>query len=258
MIHADLHSKNHIPEDVLTSNCLGLLGLLADSDRLDFFKAARNARQELLNLPDMPTSEAKLEFWPYLQGGGIPDAILTVTVPEALAFKVIIEVKNGAPQSGDQLANYWKAASRLFPNRFAVVYLTGHRVFPKPEVDESDGRAGPGAQIYWVGWVDLFVWARKQLMTSGARTPCELRILRMLDMYLSEKGYRVFVGWNPVAPIPMAEPYGRWYAAPTLPRVAAAYRRRYHADVVSTALRRYIRVYWGNPFTGSARPLYSP
>ena len=67
MIHADLHSKNHVPEDVLTSNCLGLLSLLPDSDLLSFFTTAQNAHNEHLSMPDTVTGRAELEFWQYLR-----------------------------------------------------------------------------------------------------------------------------------------------------------------------------------------------
>ncbi len=258
MIHADLHSKNHVPEDVLTSNCLGLLSLLPDSDLLGFFTTAQNAHNENLLMPDMATARAELKFWQFLRGGGIPDAILTITSPGALPFKVIVEVKHGAPQSGDQLAIYWRAAQRLFPDRCAVVYLTHHRVLPKAEIDESNRVAGSDAKIYWLGWFDLFLWARTRLAATGIRPTSEERILKTLHDYLAEKGYRTFSGWNVVTLASLAAPYDRCYTARSPNQADPMYQRRYQAGLRTTTFEPYARSYSTGPLASLISQSYTP
>lgn len=239
MIYSDLHGKNHVPEDVLTSNCLGLLSLLPDNDLLSFFTGAENAHQQRLTLPDMRTVSTELKFWPFLRGAGIPDAILTVNSPRALPFKIIIEAKHGAAKSGwgdsDQLAIYWRAAQTLFPEHCAVVYLTHYRVLPKGDIDESIRIAGSEAKIYWLSWFDLFLWARRHL-TAGGRHPSEERILKMIRDYLAEKGYRTFSEWNIPSPISVTEPYCRRYATPLWlgsPAEIYPYNRSYSSGPVT-------------------------
>lgn len=247
MIHADLHGKNHVPEDVLTSNCLGLLSLLPDSDLLGFFSTAQNAQNEHLPMPDTATARAELEYWPFLRGGGIPDAILTITSPGALPFKIIVEVKHGAPQTGDQLATYWQAAQRLFSDRFAVVYLTHHRVLPTMEIEESTRMAGANSKIYWLGWFDLFLWARARLASAGIRPTCEERILKTLHDYLAEKGYRTFSGWNMAALASLAAPNDRCYSARGPGPDGPMYRRRYQDGQRITTPEPYARWYSTGP-----------
>jgi hypothetical protein len=101
MIYADLNGKSHVPEDVLTSNCLGLLNLLPKCDFLSFLALARNSSGAPLRIAMSSTADLSLDFWPYLRDGGIPDAVVTVEMSGAERFKVFIEAKHGASQSGN-------------------------------------------------------------------------------------------------------------------------------------------------------------
>jgi hypothetical protein len=247
VIHSDLNGKNHVPEDVLSSNCLGLLSLLPDLDLLGFFTTAENATQEHLVISDIVGASAELEFWPFLRGGGIPDAILTVRTPAALPFKIIIEVKHGAPKSGkgesDQLAAYWRAAQRSFPNRCAVVYLTHHRVLPKAELDDSAQIAGIDAKIFWLGWFDLFLWTRRQLAASALRPSCESRVISALHTYLAAKGYRTFSNWDSLTPASLSVPYSHSYTVSNAQKeIRVPYSRQYFGSVFGQAPKTYTRI----------------
>ena len=99
MIYADLNGKGHVAEDLLTSNCLGLLNLLPVSDLFAFLAKARTSYGTPFRLEFSSRAKSVLDFWPYLPGGGVPDVMLTITTPGSESFKLIIEVKHGAKQS---------------------------------------------------------------------------------------------------------------------------------------------------------------
>ena len=231
MIYADLFGKQSVSEDVFTSNCLGLLSLLPDRKLLDFISMARTCRRQQLPLPLNEQSKVTIDFWPYLPGpwGCIPDAILTVDGHQLPTFKVIVEVKTGSPQTGDQLARYWRAGNVLYDTNFALIYVTHHRSIPIEELQSSEINAGP---IYWLSWHDLFLWTHRQISAESSRQDTtEGRILRMLQSYLEAKGYRTFLGWAPSIATVTALPYRRTYSLTVRPpaQSVTGYARSYMA-----------------------------
>ena len=114
MIHADPHGKTGVPEDVLTSCCLGLMRLLPDALVLEAFSMASSDSHSKIDMAGVDVI-SDIEFWPWLRGDGQPDAIVTATataLPRGL--KIVIEVKHGAGKSGgekDQLARYFDAGN---------------------------------------------------------------------------------------------------------------------------------------------------
>jgi hypothetical protein len=231
MIFADLRGKASIAEDCFTSNVLGLLSLLPASDLLDFFTIAQTRDKRRTGVPIGPSSKVKIDFWPFLARPRvcIPDAIVTVEDSAAAPFRLIVESKIGAGQTGDQLADYWRAGHILYRDRFALLYLTDHRSMPKVELAESERRAGPNAKIYWLNWYALFLWVRGQLLSASTRPFSEQQILRMLDIYLAEKGYRTFLEWEIL----------------TTGIIGSPYRRRYlHSQLVGMAFDGYVHDYF--------------
>jgi hypothetical protein len=75
VIHADLGRKTSA-EDILTSNCLGLLHLLPDTDFIGFFESAVDLLGNQLDLSTYGRVDRdRTDFWPWLSGGSQPDAI---------------------------------------------------------------------------------------------------------------------------------------------------------------------------------------
>ena len=231
MIYADLLGKQSVPEDVFTSNCLGLLSLLPDRDLLHFISMARTCRSEQLPLPVSEQSKVTIDFWPYLRGC-IPDAILTVDAHQLPTFKVIVEIKIGSQQTVDQLARYWRAGNVLYNGNFALIYITHHPSIPIEELQSSEADAGPTSKIYWLSWYELFLWTHRLISAESSRLgTTEGKILRMLRFYLGGKGYRTFLGWTPPISTCAALPYSRTYSLsvrPTAQRVTG-YARSYMA-----------------------------
>src|ERR1035441_8471157 len=122
MIYADLRGKTK-PEDVFTSNVFGLLSLLPSRDLMDFLALAYTSRLERLFVRLDPGLKLKIDFWRYLARPRvcIPDVILTVENQTSSPLRLIIEAKVGAAQTGDQLADYWKAGNILYPKRFELI-----------------------------------------------------------------------------------------------------------------------------------------
>lgn len=218
MVFADLKGKTHVPEDVLTSNCIGLLSLLNDGYLIDFFSMAITLNGNKLDLSSYDEI-VKLDFWPWLPGGGEPDVICILKsrdTKEQIAF--IIEVKHGAGKSGyaedvdhatqdtdsyssnDQLAKYWLAARKIYKENLVVIYLTHHQHLPKQDIEESlqeiervEKLTNSGI-IYWLSWYHFY-----QFVTSVPNTGCtavETKILERLKLYLEQKGYLRFQKWN--------------------------------------------------------------
>lgn len=196
MIYADLNGKGHVPEDLLTSNCLGLLDLLPHHCLIDFIERAESSSGTQLRIGTRAKSRIVVDFWPYLPGGGIPDAMLTIDRGGSESFKIILEAKHGASQTGDQLSSYLRAAYHRFRDRFALVYLTHHRSIPKAECERSENIAAVPARIYWLSWHTLFSWAHDELLAYPYRPYSERKILELLIYYLTEKGYLKFVGFG--------------------------------------------------------------
>jgi hypothetical protein len=224
MIHADLQGKTHIREDVHTSNCLGLLHLLPDSDMIGFLSGAETIDGTRIDLSCYDHVQ-RLQFWPWLPQGGEPDVLAELQERDGRARLVlIIEAKHGASKSGgapwpealtstpentessgvmnhdhptcDQLAKYWRAASKNFPHDVALIYLTHHRSLPTDDMRESLREAGPDARIFWLSRFDLYRWVTCQLEMRSGRPTSEARILKTLRHYLSAQGYTCFLGWS--------------------------------------------------------------
>jgi hypothetical protein len=220
MIHADLAGKTHVPEDVLTSNCLGLLRLLPDDHLISFLGDAVNLDGRRVDLLDC-SRVGSVEFWRWLPEGGQPDVIVELLGREGIGrLTIVIEVKHGAGKSGsvsspeadsvadgpheaagvdaedgqDQLGKYWRAATRFF-SRPMLIYLTHHRSVPKDDLVASLGAAGPNAEIFWLSWVHLYRWVIGRLEDQSRLTVAEGRILRTVRDYLEAKGYSCFLGW---------------------------------------------------------------
>lgn len=234
MIHADLAGKNHVAEDVLTSNCLGLLGLLGPNEFINLFGHAKNPEGETLSLREHQECDVSLKFWPYLQEGGIPDATATISHHAEAPSLLVIEAKHGARQSGgsndDQLARYWFAGNKLFPNRSVLIYLTHHRAMPKEEIKNSCAsvaKAGHAAKIYWISWFTLFKWAEDRLLAGSSRHPVEIRILEALRDYLAAKSYCVFHKWNTHLLESPKQPYLRNYRLGSPNNIKKAFGRDY-------------------------------
>jgi hypothetical protein len=227
MIEADLQGKLHVPEDVLTSNCFGLMRLLPDSYLAEFLGLATSISGEFIPLSGF-TEILSFKFWPWLPTGGIPDAIAMMVSPEHMnTVAVIIEIKHGSGKSGfsegpfenaeidrtqenpeqqeshktvgDQLARYWLAAERFFRDCSdppILIYLTHHCSYLKEDVEESLKRAGTRCRIVWLNWFQLYGWVARKLEKSPYIPLAESRILQKLQGYLKAKGYASFLGWN--------------------------------------------------------------
>ncbi len=235
MIHADLKGKNHVKEDVFTSNCLGLLRLLPDRSFINFLEAARAIDGTAINLSRYEKVE-NIEFWPSLPEGCEPDLIAEVrNKDDSIGMTLVIEMKHGARKTSvayspeldestsddfdkpeidrcdqrihDQLSKYWRAGSKRFPH-LALIYLTHHRSFPKDDIATSLYESGDDAKIFWLSWFHLYQWAVDQLEKRSARPISEKRILEALCNYLSAKGYTCFRGWRS---LPLASNCRLWY-----------------------------------------------
>ncbi len=157
MIFADIKGKTHVAEDVLTSNCMGLLSILSSNHLISFLSKSVNLEGKKLDLSSFSEIE-KLEFWPYLSQAGEPD-ILCILKSCSTKQRVIliIECKHGAGKSGygtigdeirDQLGKYYVGATKIYPDeRVFVIYLTHHRSFPKEEIKESISITGNSTSI---------------------------------------------------------------------------------------------------------------
>lgn len=226
MVHADLKGKNYVPEDVLTSNCLGLLRLLPDNNFISFLGTAVALEGQPIDLSLYERME-RIEFWPWLPEGGEPDVIVELQNTYGSArLVVVIEVKHGAGKSGgadlpeamvgvpdnmdnpervksdrftrDQLAKYWRAASNMHFPCLALIYLTHHRWLPKDDIAISLREAGSNARFYWLSWFHLYRWITDQIKNISNTSIAEKRILETLRDYLSAKGYTCFLGWSPL------------------------------------------------------------
>ena len=199
MIQADIYGKTGVPEDVLTSCCLGLLRLMPDDYMIELLAYARNRAGHLIDLAGIDKVQ-DLEFWPWLRDGGIPDAIATLDSnlrPNPL--KIVIEVKHGALKSGgdgddDQLARYYRSAVRQHQGyQISLIYLTHHRDMPVDDLDASLKHLTDNAKIYWLSWFAVAKWCADKLYRQDLSMPkAEIRILCTLSNYLSIKGYLRF------------------------------------------------------------------
>jgi hypothetical protein len=206
MIHADIQGKTGVPEDVLTSCCLGLLRLLPDDNLIELLTLSCHHDGRKLDLTGLDTV-CELEFWPWLRDGGAPDAIATLNSNStSRRAKIVIEVKHGAGKSGgdeDQLVKYYNAAVRQHKNYGVfLVYLTHHRDMPMADLEASLACLTDDAEIYWLNWYTVARWAGDKLHGTQLSV-VESRVLSTINNYLSLKGYRRFeqldtVPWEPI------------------------------------------------------------
>jgi hypothetical protein len=214
MINADIRGRTGIPEDVLTSCCLGLLQLLPDENLIEILSLSRHYNGQMPDFTRVDTCR-ELEFWPSLEGN-FPDAIATLGSDlTGRKLKIVIEVKHGSGKSGndeDQLVKYYNAATRQYKNHEVfVIYLTHHRDMPATELTESLSYLTETAHIYWLSWCTVARWSGEQLLTRK-RSVAEFRILTTLNSYLVFKGYRRF---------------DKLYTPPCNPIIAPFYTRNY-------------------------------
>lgn len=258
MIHADLKGKGHVPEDVLTSNCLGLLSLLPDCNFISFLGSAVALDGQPIDLSLYERVE-RTEFWPWLLEGGEPDVIVELQNKNGSArLGVVIEVKHGAGKSGaadlpeaivsvpdgvddpdraepdrvtsDQLAKYWRAASKRFPH-LALIYLTHHHWLPKDDIAVSLREAGGDARFYWLSWFHLYRWTTDQIENTSASPIAERRILETLRNYLSAKGYVCFLGWLQLPETSDYQfSYSHTYSLTVIQGIDNIYKRSYRMD----------------------------
>lgn len=225
MIEADLQGKLHVPEDIVTSSCLGLMRLLPDTFLTEFLGLATSTTGEFIPLSGFNEISSFI-FWPWLPAGGIPDAMAVLrNAEQCRSVPVILEIKHGAGKSGfseeaietaevdatkdiseqlaspdivgDQLARYWLAAERIFRDCSdppLLIYLTHHRSYPKEDVEISLKRAGSGCRIFWLNWFQLYAWVARKIESSPDIYLAERRILQKLMEYLKAKGYACFLG----------------------------------------------------------------
>lgn len=195
MIHADIQGKTGVPEDVLTSCCLGLLRLLPDDNLIELLALSCHRDGRKLDLTGLETV-CELEFWPWLRDGGAPDAIATLgSNSSSRRAKIVIEVKHGAGKSGgdkDQLVKYYTAAVRQYKNYgIFLVYLTHHRDMPIGDLEVSLSYLSGDAEIYWLNWYTVAKWSQDKLYRTQP-SAVESRVLSTMNNYLSLKGYRRF------------------------------------------------------------------
>lgn len=245
MIYADLQGKTHVPEDVLTSNCIELMSLLPDKNLIDFFSLSIDAHNKEINLSEYTLIDS-LEFWPWLNHGGEPDILCSLKNNEAnKRIILIIEVKHGAGKSGhddndsaesdadissDQLAKYWQAAINQYEDEVVVIYLTHHRHFPKQDIVDSIKSSRGKAIIYWISWFHLYRFVVDKLAVyknSGTET----RILKKLKCYLYEKGYIKFEMWTSPIPLEHMRIYSRRYIVQSKSSNNLVYERTYCSGV---------------------------
>lgn len=204
MINAELHGKSHVPEDRLTSSCLGLLNLFDSRYLIEFLREARDLNQKELNL-NIDTQLSGFYFWPWLPGGGEPDVLLELQNPDSTKTVIVIEAKHGAGKSGsikdseigspdaccqDQLARYWRAAGKTYPKyNVEIIYLTHHRYFPENELRDTLTAMGEGGKVFWLSWFSLYRFALRVLPSTHGT---ESRVRHALINYLDASGYACF------------------------------------------------------------------
>jgi Holliday junction resolvase-like predicted endonuclease len=207
MIHADMKGKTHVPEDVLTSNCIGLLSLLPDNILIEFFSISVDLKGQNINLSKYDEIE-KIEFWSWLDNAGEPDILCILkNKTDNHRLVLIIEVKHGSGKSGyaqteiinsdeetfstDQLAKYWQAARKQYNHAnidVALIYLTHHRNFPKQDIEDSLKETTNSGLIYWLSWFHLYEFVVDKLKVNLSKI--EANIFKLLKIYLKNKGYQ--------------------------------------------------------------------
>ncbi|QXP87716.1 PD-(D/E)XK nuclease family protein [Methylococcus capsulatus] len=195
MIHADLHGKTGVREDLVTSGCMGLLELLPNY--IEFFGGAKDVSGNDLSGRLKGYSGVQMDFW-HAVDGRIPDLIVTITNDNDNEIRLVIEVKFGAPLSpapeGNQLAAYWCAANKTFGSRnFEVIYLTKDHGMPKNDMEEAKN-GDANKNFYWISFYDLYRWCDEELQKRRCDT--DKNILKLLVFYLEKKGCRVFRGFK--------------------------------------------------------------
>jgi len=246
MIFADIKGKTYTAEDILTSNCIGLLSLLPPNHLISFLSRAVNLEGKKLDLSSFNEIE-KLDFWPYLSNVGEPDVlcILKSCFTNQRCI-LIIECKHGAGKSGygvgenkinDQLSKYYIAATKNFSHeskKIFVIYLTHHRCMPKDEIMESISIVGGKSSnlFYWLSWFHLYEYSMEQL----TKTECSItaNIYKMLKKYLEHKGYQTWQSWYYIHPYLLRKyVYKRCYYNALSSRTSRFYLHKYIFDYLS-------------------------
>ena len=190
MIHADICGKLHVSEDVMTSCAIGLLQLLPDDIIIGFISESINKSRKKLDLGDQ-WAVINIEYWPYIAGVGIPDVLVHLESFSKEQCVILIEVKHGASQHGDQLATYWKGISSIYNCRKELIYLTHHRNMPLDEIINSEISAG-ASSFYWLSWYKMYNY----FFTIKTNNISVRRIIDNILKYLEFKSYSQFVTWN--------------------------------------------------------------
>jgi hypothetical protein len=214
MIQADLNGKTGVPEDVLTSCCLGLLQLLPDNYFIEMLKLARTVEKRYIDLSDLDTVK-QLYYWPWLNDGGIPDIIITLeSRATSRRVNIVIEVKHGSGKSGgeeDQLARYYKAAVKnMKDHEIFLIYLTHHRIMPVDDLNVSISLLTDPTKVTWLSWYTVAKWALMK-MNHSELTEAEWRILSTLKRYLYSKGYLCFEQLFEIELFDLDTLYNRYY-----------------------------------------------
>ncbi|MBC7341111.1 MAG: hypothetical protein H5U02_01425 [Clostridia bacterium] len=213
MIYAEIAGRLGFEEDILTSTAIGLLSLLPDEEFIRFIGRARSIDGECLekHIGTCTRVEA-IEFWKTGFLYGIPDVFLRLEGEAGVCAAIVIEVKHRSGKSGsaeevedgviqnrevDQLYRYWESLAQQYPNcRKAVVFLTGHRILPRKDLETSSRAAGGEARLFWLGWHSVYDFVAEALRSGKYPTrTAECKILQLLETYLRFKGYARFSGW---------------------------------------------------------------
>lgn len=233
MIQAELNGKIAIEEDVLTSTAVGLLSLLPDWYLISFLGRAISFQKQrerfLMHQMQNFTRVKSIEFWKTGFIGGVPDIFVELEDEHhCSSFVLIIEVKHRAGKSGsaiiedgeiknkegDQLNRYWNSLVQHYPkSKKAVVFLTGHRIMPHKDLQDSWEASGRKAQLYWLSWYNLYSFILN-LLHEGKHLEgtSEHKILQSLENYLRFKGFVIFSGWPQAsAPEDGLEGHLFWY-----------------------------------------------
>jgi len=220
MIFAEINGRVNVEEDILTSSAIGLLSLLPDEEFINFIGLAKTLEGELFKDHYRNyTRITAIKFWSTDFPLGIPDVFIKLESNNTSRSAVlVIEVKHRSGKSGsaeedeegmiknqevDQLNRYWESLVQLYPQSDkAVVFLTGHRVMPRKDLETSLKASEGKANLFWLSWYNLYAFVFETL--SSGKYPVEsteYKILQLLESYLQFKGYMPFSGWpQPLVP----------------------------------------------------------
>jgi hypothetical protein len=197
-------------EDLLTSNCFGMLGYVAhDIALVPFLSLARDhaTGRQLDELLCGVTRVERVDYWPMLSYPDRvpcePDVVLVLADANETRTVLLIEAKFGSKKSSrptprdarptDQLAKEYDNLRELArlegADTYALVYLTADFGWPRQEIEESTGeyrekRREP-MSVYWLSWRML----PGVLSVGRAAESAMLRDLRYLLSHLNLTPY---------------------------------------------------------------------